>query len=181
MKITLRLTSVAVSFVVAFALSGCTPRPALAPASSEGGALVSAHELLASIERTGCYGWCPIYKLTVFRDGLVEYEGKEYVKTRGKATGHLTPEQLGALDVLFQQNRYVDLRDEYVDYSVTDMPSVFTSYSVGGKVKVIKHYLGDFDAPKALTEIEEGIERIVGVERWIGTEKERENLGRRAR
>jgi hypothetical protein len=165
------------AFLFAALLVACGPKPhAPDPISNTGGTPTGAHELLASIERTACFGWCPIYKLTVYRDGSVEYDGEDFVKTKGKAEGHLAPEQLSALDELFQQRDYFGLHDEYNDYSVTDMPSVNTSYSSGGKTKKIAHYLGDSHAPKELGEIEEGIDRIVKIEQWIGTEQERENL-----
>jgi hypothetical protein len=146
------------------------------PVSNHGGDPVGAHEPMATIERTDCLGWCPVYKLTVYRDGAVEYEGDRWVKTRGKATGTLPPETIGALDELFQSRGYLQLADKYTDYEVTDAPSVNTSYSFGGKTKRIEHYLGDGHAPKALGEVEDGFDRIVHIEQWIGTEQEREKL-----
>ncbi len=140
----------------------------------------AAHEVMATIERTACYGWCPIYKLTVYRDGVVEYSGDKFVKTTGKATGHLDPTTLAALDALFQENGYLGLRDAYEEYMMTDMPSVFTSYAPpDGKPKTIKHYLGDSSAPESLGKIEDGIDRIVKIEQWIGTREEREKLSGR--
>ena len=164
----------ALAFVALVACAGSHPAPP--PISNTGGTPTGGHELLASIERTACFGWCPIYKLTVFRDGSVLYEGEDYVKIKGKATGQLAPEQVSALDDLFQKNGYLALHDKYTDYSVTDMPSVNTSYSSGGKTKKIEHYLGDEHAPKELGAVEDGIDKIVHVEQWIGTEDERDKL-----
>jgi len=130
----------------------------------------SGHELLASIERTTCYGWCPGYKVRVFRDGMVEYEGEAYVKTLGKATGHLSPEELETLDQLFRKSGYLGLDDSY-DEDATDMPTIYTSYSPGGCKKSIRHY--GLGAPKALDEIEHSIDRIIRIEQWIGTADER--------
>lgn len=138
------------------------------------------HEVLATIERTGCYGWCPVYKLTVYRDGAVEYAGERFVKTTGAATGHLGSAQLDELDQLFVRNGYLSLRDSYQVASVTDMPSVFTSYAPPGRTpKTVKHYLGDESAPAGLGAVEEGVDRIVTIEQWIGTREEREKLSGR--
>jgi Domain of unknown function (DUF6438) len=148
--------------------------PPPAPLSNTGKELVPRHEPLATIERTPCYGRCPIYKVTIFRDGVVEYEGKRFVKTRGQATGHISPEQLTALDQLFQQHGYLALKDSYEEYDMTDMPSVYTSYSPApGQTKSIKHYHGDQSAPEELVEVEAGIDRIIHIEQWIGTRDER--------
>lgn len=128
-----------------------------------------AHELLASLQRTECYGTCPAYTVTVYRDGAVEYVGDKYVKTTGKAEGHATPAQLEQLKALFDEQGYLTLHDAYTDESWTDMPSATTSYAPpGGVTKQIRHYLGDEHAPKALAEIENGIDRILDTKRWIG-------------
>ena len=95
-------------------LAACSPphvaspvAPTSAPAATPGVISNSApaakptHEELATIDRTGCFGWCPIYKLTVFRDGTVEYSGERFVKTTGAATWTVTPAEIAAIDALF--------------------------------------------------------------------------------
>jgi hypothetical protein len=168
----MRLALVSVAFAAACGHPAQTPEPV----SNHGGGSAGPHELLGSIERTACFGWCPVYKLTVYRDGAVEYEGEEYVKTKGKATGTLAPDKFGELDRLFQSHDYFSLKDQYTAYEVTDNPSATTSYSFGGHTKRIEHYMGDSHAPKALIEVEDGFDKIVGVEQWIGTDEEREKL-----
>jgi hypothetical protein len=162
--------------VALVAACGAPPAATEHPVSNHGGGSASAHELLGSISRTACFGWCPVYTLTVYRDGAVEYDGEDYVKTKGHATGTLPPETLGALDDLFQKHDYFALQDKYTSYDATDAPSVTTSYASAGRTKKIEHYLGDMHAPKVLGEIEDGFDKIVGIERWIGTEQEREKL-----
>ena len=39
--------------------------------------------LLASIERTPCFGKCPTYKISIYQSGYVIYEGKQHVKNIG--------------------------------------------------------------------------------------------------
>jgi hypothetical protein len=169
------------SLLILLAAACNRPAPRHAPLEGRSSAPpTESHEHLASIERTACFGWCPIYKLTVFRDGTVEYEGEEYVKVKGKAIGHLRPDQVAALEELFRKHGYLDLADSYEKYDVTDNPSVYTSYSPrGGKRKIVKHYLGDMKTPEVLGKIEEGIDSIVHIEHWIGTEEERQKLSGR--
>jgi len=135
---------------------------------------------VARLERTPCFGWCPVYRVTVFRDGVVEYEGERFVKTQGRATGHINPSQLAELEQLFHVHHYLHLKDSYEDYGITDMPSANSSYvPVGGKLKSINHYFGDDHAPKDLIDVEDGIDRIVQIEQWIGTKDERKRLRNR--
>lgn len=136
------------------------------------------HVLLATIERTGCLGWCPIYKLSVYADGALEYDGEMFVKTKGHATGKLAAAQVDELEALFDHEKYFALKDSYEKYTVTDMPSVVTSFHGQGQHKTVHHYLGDDSAPTALGEVELGIDRITNIDQFIGTDKEREAIGR---
>ena len=62
---------------------------------------------------------------------------------------------------------------------MTDGPTTITSHTQGGHTKRIEHYSGDHSAPSALSQIEEGLDRLVHVEKHIGTEAERAKLSGR--
>lgn len=163
--------------VAAAACNTSSPRAEHTPVDQQANKAVAPvcdHEPIASLERTSCYGWCPVYKVTVFSDGIVEYQGEHYVKTKGRAVGHLDPKELAALHDLFQRNGYRSLKGSYEEYYVSDNPSAYTLYSLAdGTMKPVRHYFGDQSAPKALLDIEQGIDQIVHIEQWIGTESER--------
>jgi hypothetical protein len=148
------------------ALAGCeqassaTPRPSVAAPPP--------HELAVTLERTICYGTCPAYRLAVYRDGVVQFTGEEYVEVSGGALGHVSQADVAALDRAFADARYFELADHYTSYDVTDMSSATTSYQLGARAKQIEHYHGDMKAPPALAKLEAAIDRIAGSERWIG-------------
>jgi uncharacterized protein DUF6438 len=154
------------------------PPPPVPPAPPPPPVATHEHVLLASLEREMCYGTCPAYKLTVYRDGKVEYFGKEYVKKKGKADGTLTDAQLAALDKLFIDGKYTAYKDAYTSYEVTDNPSANTSYLPAGakKPKSVAHYYGDSHAPKSLSDLEAKFDDIVKIEHWIGTRAERDKM-----
>ena len=157
--------------------AACAPTPPPEPLFNVSTVQVHDHAPLATLERTDCYGTCPVYKLTVFRDGMIEYVGTRYVKVTGKAVGQISEDQVDKLEDLFLKYQYIQLKADYHRSHMTDMPSVNTSYTpAGGTTKLVSHYLGDKDAPVALNRIERGIDTLVHVERWIGTETEREHL-----
>ena len=134
--------------------------------------------MLASIERTACYGRCPIYTVSVYRDGKVEYVGKEYVKKKGKVASSITAAQVNAIDKLFTDAHYVKLANAYTSYDVTDNPSANTTYRpLGAATKKVAHYYGDSHAPDALTTLEEDFDKLLTIDRWIGTQAERDHLG----
>lgn len=42
-----------------------------------------ADDFSITLERVGCLGSCPDYKITIAGDGLVRYEGRAYVRIEG--------------------------------------------------------------------------------------------------
>jgi len=163
--------------LAASAACGSARAPGFEPLSNASASRSHGHAPLATLERTACYGTCPVYKLTVYRDGTVEYTGVQFVKVTGKATGQITEDQVDEIEDLFLQSEYLKLKDAEHSYQVSDMQSAITSYTPpGGKAKAIRHDLGDTAAPQPLMRIEAGIDRLVHVERWIGTEAERAQM-----
>src|SRR6185436_18117635 len=66
-----------------------------------------------TLERTVCFGACPNYKLTIFSDGRVSYEGIRFVKKMGKATGRISRTKLHKLIMAFTSINYFDLPDSF--------------------------------------------------------------------
>ena len=129
-------------------------------------------EVVITLERTVCFGACPEYKLTIYGSGTVEYEGKRFVKIEGKRTITISEEKVRHLFSEFEKIDYLSLNDSYEEFMATDMPSAFTSLTVDGKAKTVRHYHGDFSAPKALTELEDKIDEIVNSNQWIKSSME---------
>jgi hypothetical protein len=120
-----------------------------------------------TLSRTMCYGTCPVYSLKISGDGTVVYNGEKFVRVTGKQETAISDEKIRQLVAEFAGANYFSLKDSYVEISVTDLPYVTTSITLGGKMKTIKHYLGDFGAPKGLTALETRIDEIVNTDQWI--------------
>jgi len=123
---------------------------------------------MVSLERTACYGRCPIYKVTVLRDGTVLWEGERFVKVTGKARGKLDDKALAALADAFKAADFFALKDKYESYDITDHPSAVVAFDDGKRKKTVRHYHGDRSAPKAVYELEDAVDRIVGTAKWVG-------------
>ena len=126
---------------------------------------------MVSLERTACYGRCPIYKVTVLRDGTVLWEGERFVKTTGKATAKLPAATVAQLADAFKAADFFALRDKYDNREMTDQPSAIVHFDDGKRKKSVEHYYGDGSAPKALTVLEERIDALIGTARWTGRDK----------
>ena len=120
------------------------------------------------IERGPCFGTCPVYRVTLYGDGTVRYDGKDHVSARGSQTAVIAPEKVKELAGEIERSGFFNLRDFYTEVSVTDAPTVVLYVAVDGKKKQVKHYLGDFKAPKTLETIETRIDEVAGTGRWTG-------------
>ena len=109
-----------------------------------------------TLERTGCFGTCPIYKVTLKRDGTLIYEGKRFVQMMGTYKGRAY--DFGRLARFILSEDYFNLKDDY-SAPVTDLPSTITSVVRGGQRKTIRDYGGV--APIGLWGIEMSIDGIL--------------------
>ena len=131
-----------------------------------------------TLERTACFGFCPIYKLTVYGNGKVVYKGERFVKVTGTRTTTISQTAVRKLVADFQKINYFKLQDSYTG-GHTDAPSAITSLTMGKKQKTVNHYLASPDAPTQLTELENKIDAVVNSKQWIGTDDERAPQGTR--
>jgi Domain of unknown function (DUF6438) len=144
------------------------------PSPRAGGAV----RVMATLQRTACLGTCPVYKLTIYSDGRVEWKGEYFVKVKGKASARLDAGALALLKAAFDRARFLELGDGFDCYEATDMPSADVSYDDGKRHKEIRHYHGCISKPdkEKLFELEGRIDEIAHTERWMGTQLEREQL-----
>lgn len=119
-------------------------------------------DLMISIETTPCMGDCPVYCLEIFRNGMVAYEGKEYVEKIGYYSGRISRKELKQLRFAFEEADFFSLEDEYVE-PWTDLSTTFIYYSDGPRQKKIKDYSG---APEALKELEKRVLKVVDSIDW---------------
>jgi hypothetical protein len=116
-----------------------------------------------TLERTACYGSCPIYKVTLRRDGTISYKGEEFVELKGAYEGKVYGFE--RLAQLILSNGYFSLKNNYT-INATDLPSTITTVVSGGKRKTVTNY-GD-TGPIELWGIEMAIDGM-----WKGAKLEK--------
>ena len=124
-------------------------------------------DVVITLQRGPCFGACPVYKLTVYGDGRVVYQGIRFVGVEGTRTAIINEDKIRQLVNEFHAIDYFSLDDEYLDADATDLPSATTSITLNGQTKTVAHYHGDFSAPEELTTLEDKIDEIVSTERWV--------------
>jgi hypothetical protein len=142
----------------------------LAAIVAVGAALIStastqspAGPIVITLERTACFGTCPVYTVTVRDDGSVSYDGRSFVRVPGKYAWQIDPAMVRALADEMTRAGFFDLKKEYTAM-ITDMPTTYTTLSIGARTKRVKDY---FDAPPKLMELEKRIDEVSGAKGYV--------------
>jgi hypothetical protein len=150
-------------------LAAPSPHPARAPDAGS----AEDNPLVARMSRTACFGTCPIYEVSVYADGTVEYEGHRFVKDEGKRTAKLTQSQLAQVRAAFEKAGFLKLEGDFACYEMTDMPSANVTYRDGDTERTIHHYHGCRSAPETMSVLEKRLDELLGTRRWVGSPEER--------
>lgn len=159
------LRSLSLLLLLAFGLAAC----------SESGTTTTpvAGDTVITMVRTGCFGDCPSYKVSILSQGEVIFEGRRFVRQTGVATGALTSTQLERLMDEFRRMNYFALRDSAEAQECTEMwtdaSSVITSFTQNGRSATIDHYHGCVGKPafEILTPLEDLVDEIANTDQWI--------------
>jgi hypothetical protein len=129
------------------------------------------------LERTSCFGSCPIYKVTVDARGAVTYDGEKFVRAVGRHTARIAPSVVASLLASAERIQFFDLRDAYrvirnpdgTVSVVSDLPTKIVTITVNGRTKRVEDYV---DAPDELAEFEREIDAAAGTKRWVFLDEE---------
>jgi hypothetical protein len=147
---------------------GGTPTPYGEPAAA------AAEPPVVTLERTPCFGTCPVYQVSISRSGTVRFVGKHHVIREGEATAEIPAARVDSLLRELEAGGYFGFADAYVMSSpacgqyATDSPTVITSVSAGGRTKTIRHDFGCDGAPEELGRLERRIDEVASTAGWIG-------------
>lgn len=118
-----------------------------------------------SLERTACFGECPIYTLTLRADGTAIYRGEDYVERVGLYQGRFWKGSFERLETLVERLGFWALEPCYDNVSVTDMPSQIVTVAVGERRKTVEEY--GFSGPAELWALQVAIDAVgETVQRW---------------
>ena len=147
-------------------------RPIDQPADLDSLSDTDLKTLTIRMERTGCFGSCPAYTVTIHGDGRLEYDGKGHVREKGPQEGSVAPDTIKALAKEFAKAKFFTLSEDYSGENCTryctDMSTVVTEFNVKQVNHRVKHYYGCGGTPKALFDLESAIDKLANTERWTG-------------
>ena len=124
------------------------------------------------LQKNPCYGKCPAYRLTVYKEGVVAFDGKRYVEKYGLYTKRIPYKTHKALRKAFKKAKWMTLEDDYPS-NIHDLPKIRITYHKKGQKKTV---VGDINRPEAVLGIQKMLEDIADSDNWILREKPQHNL-----
>lgn len=115
-----------------------------------------------ALQRTGCYGACPAYQVTVRVDGVVEYWGGDFAPRQGRHSGQAGT-SLSYLATLARELGLYEMKS-YYSRPVSDNPTTFVSIVRNGKRTLIMDY--GAAGPLRLIAFQEMVDRVLERVEW---------------
>jgi hypothetical protein len=136
-----------------------------------------APDTLITLQRGACEQRCAVYRLVIFADGTVIYEGRHFVHRAGLVKSGISPVVLAGLIKDMEIGGFFELADNY-GYASTahcdsvnsdlDGPTAVLSVSNQGRAKtVLHHHRCVGAAADRMTNLEDKVDRAVGSVKWI--------------
>jgi Domain of unknown function (DUF6438) len=163
----------AAALVLLMHAAACAPRQTAAPSQESSPAQDATSTPAITLERTACFGRCPVYRLAVTPTGALTYEGTANVRRIGAATGQVPADSVTALLSELEEADYFSFADSYTSADptcgryATDLPTVMTSVTMQGRTKRVVHDHG-CAAPGALDVLERRIDEVLGSSQFTG-------------
>jgi hypothetical protein len=122
-----------------------------------------------NLRRTGYYGNCPDFEVTIESSGNVVFVSECYVDSIGRREYRVNRDSVRYLFKLIRQLEFFSLPGDIVGEldlpkRVTDHPSRYITVKVGNKTKTVQDDWGVF--PR-IVELERTINRIANIARFI--------------
>lgn len=152
---------------------GCTPAQNGSVDQADPPAAVVSADSRITMQRLPCFGTCPVYTVDVAADGTVTFTGDRFVEVTGTSTGMIEPAAVAALVQSLVADGFFEMEDRYTDDAKvcglyhTDAPRVKLTLRTEGRLKMVEHDYGCSDAPDRLREMQERVDSVAGVSRWV--------------
>ncbi|MEA5258045.1 DUF6438 domain-containing protein [Arcicella aquatica] len=117
-------------------------------------------KIIFTLSKTPCYGTCPVFKMTVFENDSLVYEGERFVDKIGVSSKSLPKGKVKELVSKFRAANFFEFKKEY-SAPITDMPTTYISFTDKTKTLKIKDYHG---SPEELKQLEQLLVDLVSDE-----------------
>ena len=119
--------------------------------------IVQEHEWFLLMEKTACFGTCPVYIAWVNASGELTFKGDSFVPKAGSHEFQIKAEEVDLIYELVHSTDFFSLKDRYYG-DMTDLPTIYFTFNDGTKEKRIMNYYG---GPESLKTLENAFEKII--------------------
>ena len=127
---------------------------------------IVAPQVLYSIEKTPCFGTCPVFEMRIYKSGLIVYRGVRHVAQIGVFESQLTESTMNLLAQKVVESDFESFSSIYPEHGfrIPDFPETITHVAFGNQLhKVINNH----EAPRALLEFESILIDLVDQLDWV--------------
>ncbi len=119
-------------------------------------------DTVITMEKTACYGACPVYTLSIYNSGILVLTGKENIPYKGMFCSKLKRAEWTRIKQAFISSQFFSFKDQYTS-QLKDLPSTFVTFRWDGKSKTIEDYDG---APDELKNLEDLVVKLIDTQKW---------------
>jgi len=119
-----------------------------------------------SLLRQGCFGLCPIYTVSVFASGQIEFNGLAFTCAKGKQSAQIERDVANELLGDLEDAGFFALAWAR-GALIADAPSATTTLVRNGRTHRTERNHGDPLAPRVLRRMEQVIDEVSGTARWL--------------
>ncbi len=119
-------------------------------------------EVVYQLKKGGCFGRCPIYKLSVYGNGLAEFEGERFTEMLGTYQRKLSSDEMKSLQSTFQTVDFDTLQASYKS-RIPDLPLITVGYKVSDTLAL---HSGKMERPESLKSLQYALENLVKSDNW---------------
>lgn len=127
-----------------------------------------------ALQRGNCEGGCPVYRIMIFANGDVIWQGRGRVARTGVLQSQIEGARIRALVDQFNAVGFFELEDIYgyqgtgCESTEPDMPMVILTFAMGGRARILSHHDGCVGGVSGnLAALEDAIDRAVNSAQWI--------------
>lgn len=118
---------------------------------------ITDEQIVIEMEKTACYGRCPVYTIKIDKQGTGLFIGVEHTEPLGLYSFRLKKSEMEELHSAFERIGFFGLEDRYYD-NISDLPTTYLTYRKESREKKIMDYHG---APPELKQLESRIQELV--------------------
>lgn len=111
-----------------------------------------------TLERTPCFGTCPVYTVTLDSDGKLTFIGKDFANPKGQYETYIPLDEVQKIRAALVSINFLNLQDSYDNVYISDLPSAITTLNVNGKV--VKTVTNRYNPPPQLVKFELMIDNL---------------------